>query len=86
MKMILWTTLWTSMVNGLTRCVDCKFFKTGFFHEKKFGTCALFPKEVDDGYEYVTGKSERHMEYSFCVVARQHESMCGNNANRYQKR
>ena len=86
MKVILWTSLFLNLVNGLTRCVDCKFFKMGFFHEKKFGTCALFPKEVDDGYEYVTGKSERHMEYSFCVVARQNEYMCGNNAKRYQKR
>lgn len=47
MKVILWTFLSLSMVNGLTRCVDFKFFKMGLFHEKKFGTCALFPKEVN---------------------------------------
>ena len=46
----------------------------------------MYPLSKRGEYEYVTGKSERHLEYSFCVVVRQNEHMCGNNAKRYQKR
>ena len=92
--MILWTSmrtsLWLSMclflVDGLNRCVDCKFFKKKFLENPKFGTCAFFPKEVDEGYGFVTGKSTARMEFEYCAVARQFELMCGNQGKYYQKK
>jgi len=62
------------------------FFKKRFLQDPKFGKCTFFPKEVDDGYGFVTGKSDARIENEFCAVARQFDTLCGNNARYYQKR
>ena len=85
-----WLNLFTSLylVHAMNpiRCVDCRFFKKGFLQDPKFGKCTFFPKDVDDGYGFVTGKSDARVENEFCAVARQFDTLCGNNARYYQKR
>ncbi len=75
-----------TLATDALRCVDCKYFKKPFLQDPKFGTCSFFPKKVDDGYGFVTGKSESRIEYEYCVVARQFETLCGSKGNYYQKR
>jgi len=54
----------------------------------KFGKCMMFPKETEpDRYYLVTGKKEKNkVEYSFCAVARDIESMCGMQGKRFEPR
>jgi hypothetical protein len=73
---------------ALRRCVDCKFFKKDFITDPKFGKCLKFPKkEETDTYYWVTGKKEKHkIDYSYCAVARDNESMCGMQGNKFEPR
>jgi hypothetical protein len=54
----------------------------------KFGKCLMFPKKEDrNDYYWVTGKKEKtKVEYSFCSVARNIESMCGMQGKRFEPR
>lgn len=71
---------------GPIRCIDCTFFKKKWLQDPKFGKCTFLPKEVDDGYGFVTGKSDARIENEYCAVARQFDTLCGKNARYYQKR
>ena len=73
---------------SLRRCVDCKYFKRPFFAESKFGKCLMFPKkEEPDTYYWVTGIKEKpNVDYSFCSVARDIESMCGMQGKKFESR
>jgi hypothetical protein len=86
MKLILWLSI--ALVNALdpVKCVDCNFFKKKFLQDPRFGKCSFFPKEVDHGDVFVTGKSDTRIENEYCTVARQFDTLCGNNARYFQKR
>lgn len=73
---------------SLRRCVDCKYFKGPFFAESKFGKCLVFPRTEDpDTYYWVTGKKEKpNVDYSYCVVARDQDSMCGMLGTKFEPR
>ena len=58
-------------------CMNCKHFKNQFFSDKKFGKCALFPRERTD-YYLVDGSSPDVDNY-YCSTAREFDEMCGKN-------
>ena len=72
---------------SLRRCVDCQFFKKDFLTDPKFGKCMRFPKEVHPDYYWVTGiKENPKIEYYYCAVARDVDSMCGMQGNKFEPR
>ena len=73
---------------ALRRCIDCKFFKKDIMTYSKYGKCLKFPKkEVDEPYYWVTGKKESpKVDYSFCVVARDLDFMCGMQGKKFEPR
>ena len=72
---------------SLRRCVDCKYFKRPFFAESKFGKCLMFPRDEPDNYYRVTGTKENpNVDYHYCVVARDIESMCGMQGKKFESR
>jgi hypothetical protein len=66
-------------------CINCKYFitdnKTG-----KFGKCSLFPKKENDIFNLVNGIHKDNIEYDYCGVSRDIESMCGREGKMYKKK
>ena len=73
---------------ALRRCVDCKYFKKDFITDPKFGKCMMFPKKDEPStYYHVTGIKEKpKVDYSYCAVARDIDSMCGMQATKFEPR
>jgi hypothetical protein len=58
-------------------CVNCKYFITDG-NTNKFSKCYLFPKEENNIYTLITGKTEdTELDYYFCSIARKNKDMCG---------
>jgi len=57
----------------------------------KFGKCALFPKDENQGEEekntdyLVDGVNPKH-ELSYCSIARRYKDMCGPEGTFYEKK
>lgn len=71
-------------------CCDCKFFVKDFLTMKKFGKCALFPKDQNQGEEenmdyLVDGIKSKH-DLSYCSIARRYKNMCGPEGTFYEKK
>ena len=67
-------------------CVDCIHFKRDLLIGDKFGKCLLFPWE-ERNYGLVTGiKEPPVVNYEYCSVAREVDSMCGKKGKRFQPR
>jgi hypothetical protein len=59
-------------------CVNCKFFKQDPFVMNKYGKCVKFPKENDNLYFLVNGRTETpSQDYYYCTTSRSVDSMCG---------
>ncbi len=73
--------------DAIQPCVQCKFFKNDFWTLPRFGKCTLYPKPMEEDPNYfVTGrKMTQKIDYTFCVVARTFDSMCGEDGKYYQK-
>ncbi len=67
-------------------CVNCKFFKKDFFTDPKFGKCALYPKEEENNYYFVTGKLDKRIDYGYCSVSRMFDTYCGKEGKFYQEK
>jgi len=72
---------------ALRRCIDCKYFKKDFITMNKFGKCLMFPKKEELDTYWVTGIKEKpKVDYSYCAVARDIESMCGMQGKKFEPR
>jgi hypothetical protein len=70
-------------------CIDCKFFRKGFFTNNKYGKCSLFPIEEENNNRYLLvdgNKMNNKPEYHYCAVARKFKSMCGPEGTLYVKK
>jgi len=65
-------------------CTQCKFYRKGFWNDKKFGKCSLFPKEDYLGYSFVDGSIDYDNDYQYCATARTSESMCGKSGTLFE--
>jgi hypothetical protein len=53
----------------------------------KFGKCLMFPKKEELDTYWVTGIKEKpKVDYSYCAVARDIESMCGMQGKKFEPR
>ena len=66
-------------------CINCKYFITDN-NTGKFGKCSLFPKEENDIFNLVNGIHKDNIEYHYCGVSRDIESMCGREGKMYKKK
>ena len=67
-------------------CVNCKHFKNDFWREKKFGKCALFPREKNNKDHLVDGNHDiQNDDYFYCSTARGFGSMCGETGTLFEK-
>lgn len=69
-------------------CVNCQFFTKWVFTGNNFGRCLMFPKEeeLDDNF-LVTGiKDKKHVEYTYCSIARKFDSKCGKEGKFYEEK
>ncbi len=85
-RIILANSLQNLQTNEIKLCVNCKFFKNDFFTSPKFGKCALYPKEEENNYYFVTGKLDKTIDYSYCSVSRMFETKCGKEGKFYQEK
>jgi len=70
-------------VSNQKYCIHCKHFIPYEINDK-FGTCKLFPKENSNHYYLVTGQYKLEpIDYSYCITARNTNTMCGINADKY---
>ena len=70
-------------------CIDCKFFRKGFFTNNKYGKCSLFTIEEENNNRYLLvdgNKMNNKPEYDYCAVARKFKSMCGPEGKFYEKK
>ena len=68
-------------------CVNCKHFKKDFWSEKKFGKCALFPRENNSKNYLVDGNHDiQNNDYFYCSTARGFDSMCGEKGTFFVKK
>ena len=69
-------------------CINCKHFINDEISSNKYGKCILFPVINDDennDFLLVNGLVEKkEIEYNFCVISRNDETMCGKNGEFYE--
>ena len=67
-------------------CVSCKHFIPGVINNK-FGKCSLFPVRESNAHFLVNGIEENEIiGYKFCSVARNYDSMCGNEGKLHKRK
>ena len=67
-------------------CVSCKHFIPDK-NNNKFGKCSLFPIREPNNYFLVNGIEENVITgYHFCSVARNRNSMCGNEGKLHKRK
>lgn len=67
-------------------CIDCKFYTKNFFDSSEFGKCTKFPKENENDYFLVNGKSRNNEDYHYCSTSRKIDTMCGKDGKFYEKK
>lgn len=65
-------------------CIDCKYIIKNSRNDK-YSKCFLFTKKENYINYLVNGIDEMRLEYHFCSVARNSESMCGEKGKMYEK-
>jgi len=60
-------------------CITCKHFISDKINIK-YARCGAFPEP--NQYYFISG-NESEIEYPFCSIARNYESICGKNATKY---
>jgi len=67
-------------------CIRCKYFVSNREVGLEFGKCSALPKRTYiDTNHLVTGKITYKEDYWYCSTARQHEDLCGNSGNNFEK-
>jgi len=74
------------LTNKITQklCINCKFYRKDFLLTSEFGECTFFPKEKYSYYYLVNGKN--NIEYHYCAVSRNDDTMCGKEGKFYEKK
>jgi hypothetical protein len=65
-------------------CINCKYFINDLSSDPKYGKCSLFPTEVSSMNFFVTGIN--NIDYYYCSTARQYETLCGKEGNKYKNK
>lgn len=66
-------------------CINCKHFINDLASGNEYGKCSLFPTEVSSTSFLVTGIKNID-KYYYCLTARQYESLCGKEGNKYKNK
>jgi hypothetical protein len=64
-------------------CVNCKYF-INYLNGNEYGKCSLFPTEVSQMNFLVTGI--KNIDYYHCSTARQYDTLCGKEGNKYKNK
>jgi hypothetical protein len=65
-------------------CINCKYFIKDPENGLEYGKCSLFPTEVSSMNFFVTGIN--NIDYYYCSTARQYETLCGKEGNKYKNK
>lgn len=66
-------------------CINCKHFRPTILSHPSFAKCKAFPREADNKIDYlVLGRPKP--EYNYCSIAREYESMCGQDGKYFEKK
>ena len=64
-------------------CVDCQYFRPDRSGKASFGKCERFPKEQKSDFLVTKQIVEEEIDFTYCSVARNYESLCGEKAKKY---